>query len=458
MSHSQSERCMLSKILCKDGAHFHFAGILGVSMASLAELLLTRGYRVSGSDTGGGIMRERLSSLGIPISHGNSDEYMHGADALVYSFAIPDGAEERSFAASHGIPSFSRAELLGALMLSYTHRIGVSGTHGKSTTTAMLHKIFSDCDCSPTTLSGAPISGECAHSIGGGEFFIYEACEYRDAFLSFSPECAVITGIELDHTDYYSSLSELSVSFEKSVKAATRVVLNCDFPTSALLSSRISGQVLSYGHRDGVKYRYTVLNKSLCGTEFSVSYSGETLGFYIPQIGDHNVANATAAIAVALSYGLPYCGICKSLSDFQGVPRRLEHLFSVMGREVLYDYAHHPTEIRATLTAVRELYGECTVIFRPHTYTRTRDLWDELACALSLADHVVLTDIYAAREAAIEGVSAQRLANSIGARAAYVEPDCISDYVLENTRGIILLMGAGDLENVKKSLNLRRDK
>ena len=457
MSQCYDGCCKLREILVRDGAHFHFAGILGVSMSSLAELLLMRGCRVSGSDTGGGEVRARLSKLGVKISEGNKSEYMDGADALIYSFAISQDAQEMCYAREYSIPAFSRAELLGALMLPYQHRIGISGTHGKSTTTAMIHKIFTDCGYAPTTLSGAAIEGERAHSIGGREYLIYEACEYRDAFLSFSPECAVITGIELDHTDYYKNTEMLLSSFEKSVEGATRVILNCDFPASASLSSRIRGQVITYGRGDGVKYKYSVQRKDADGTVFSVASRAEVFDFYIPIMGEHNVANATAAIAVSLEYGLQYSDICASLADFCGVSRRLEYLFSVHGRPVIYDYAHHPTEINAAISAVKEHYGECTVVFRPHTYTRTRDLWCELVRALSLADYPVIADIYAAREEPIGGVSAQRLASDIGQNSAYVMMDSIADHVIANTRGPIILMGAGDLENVKKSLKSRSD-
>ncbi len=458
MSDGKSGRLNLGSILKKRGAHFHFAGILGVSMSSLAELLHLRGYFVSGSDSGAGEMRERLSGIGIPISLGNKSEYMLGTDALIYSYAIGADSEEMRYAEMCGIPCFSRAELLGELMSSYSHRIGVSGTHGKSTTTAMIHKIFCDSGYLPTTFCGAPIDGVRAAVFGGDGYFIYEACEYRGAFLHFSPECAVITGIELDHTDCYSDLAAVTMAFEKSLLPATRVVLNSDYAAAASLIPRIFGRVLTYGAGEGAAYRYRVLKKHEGGTEFSVTARGEVLGFFLPVVGEHNVANATAAIAVSMEYGISYADICASLADFTGISRRLEYLFSVGERAVLYDYAHHPTEIKAAISTVKELWGACTVVFRPHTYTRTRDLWDELAGSLGLADFAVIADVFAAREEKIEGISAENLARAIGDSAAYVSMEKITDYVLESTHGVILLMGAGDLEHIKKSLNLRRDK
>ncbi len=447
----------LKEILKIRGAHFHFAGILGVSMSSLARLLLSRGYKISGSDARDGALAEKLRREGIGVSRGNTAELIGAADALIYSYAIPPGSEEMLYARERGIPTFSRAELLGELMLPYKHRIGISGTHGKSTTTAMIHRIFSQASFSPTTLSGAAL--ECGEplSVGGMEYLVYEACEYRGAFLHFSPECAVITSLELDHTDYYPDLAALSDSFLKSTKGATRVVLNADYPAARCLIPHISGRIVTYGSSDGVEYRYAVTERTRRGTRFAVCARRESLDFFLPFVGEHNVANATAAIAVSLEYGIPYTEICTALAGFTGIPRRLEYLFSVDGRVVLYDYAHHPTEIKAAIGTVKELYGECTVVFRPHTYTRTRDLWNDMREALSLADYCVLADIFAAREEPIDGVTSQGLAEDIGSGAVYVSMEQISDRVLKNTRGAILLMGAGALDNVKESLNLRRD-
>lgn len=426
-------------------------------MSSLARLLSESGYKISGSDAADGNLAEKLRGEGIRVSHGNTTELIGTADALIYSYAIPTDSPEMLYAKERGIPSFSRAELLGELMLPYGHRIGISGTHGKSTTTAMLHRIFSESSRSPTTLSGAAL--ECGEPlyIGGMEYLLYEACEYRGAFLHFSPECAVITSLELDHTDCYPDLATLSESFLKSTKGATRVILNADYPAIRGIIPCVFGRVITYGGSEGAEYRYTVTEASQRGTAFTVRVRGETLDFFLPAVGEHNVANATAAIAVSLEYGIPYDEICTALAGFSGISRRLEYLFTVDDRAVLYDYAHHPTEIKAAIATVKKLYGECTVVFRPHTYTRTRDLWDDTCEALLLADYCVLADIFAAREEPIDCITSRRLAEDIGGNAIYASMEHIPDYVLNNTRGTIILMGAGALDNVKESLNSRRD-
>ncbi len=451
MSNSQqlTER-ELGTILAKKGARLHFSGILGVSMASLAEMLHKRGYRISGSDTGAGEMREHLTSLGIPISYGNTAELVEDADALIYSFAIPDTSADRGRAEQLLIPSFSRSQLLGELMLSYRHRIGISGSHGKSTTTAAIHKIFTDAGLNPTTLSGASLDSGSAHSDGDSEYFIYEACEYKAAFLDFHPECAVITGVELDHTDCYGDIEELVETFLKSTKEATRVVINSDYPTSAALASAISVPLISYGTIENASYRYRLIDSS-CGTRFSLSTPSEQLELYTPLFGEHNVANLTAAATVALQYGIPTDIIVKSVAEFRGIPRRLERICELDGRAVYYDYAHHPTEILAAIRTITDLHGVCTVVFRPHTYTRTRDLWDGFVSALSRASHAVITDVYAAREAPIVGVSAERLAGSIPG-GIYLPAGKITEYVRGSTEGAIILMGAGDLEKIKEEI------
>lgn len=441
----------LSDILSRRGAHLHFAGILGVSMSSLAEVLYRRGYRITGSDTGEGSTRDRLEALGIPISRGNSDEYMAGCDALIYSLAIPDSFYERKYADKFGIPEFSRAELLGNMMASYKHRIGVSGTHGKSTTTAMLHRIFTDAGKCPTTLCGAPLDTGDTFAIGGDGYFIYEACEYRDAFLNFTPETALITGIELDHTDYYSNIDGICTSFLKSTNGATRVILNTDYHACATLIDNISCRKLSYGKEHGAENRYEVLSEGKDGTSFMLYAVGHSpMKFFIPLIGEYNVANATAATLVALEYGIPYEAVLDALKSFHGIPRRLEYICSAHGRKVYYDYAHHPTEIRKTLEAVKRIHGKCTVIFRPHTYTRTRDLWGGFVSALRLADRSVITDIFPAREKPLDGVTSERLAFDVGQRSCYLKMDDVTDYTIRDTDGVIVLMGAGDLERIKE--------
>lgn len=439
----------LRRLLSGGGARLHFAGISGASMSGLAEYFLIEGHSITGSDSAPLEAGKRLSRLGIPISPTNSAEHIRGADALIISSAIPKDSPECVYALANDIPTYTRAEALGALMLDYPVRIGISGSHGKSTTTAMLAHIFRQLGYGYNALVGAPIYDGSGLLYRGREGIIYEACEYRDAFLSFFPTTAVITGVELDHTDYFKDISALTDSFRRSVSEAEHLIINIDYPTSREILSGFGGEIITYGVDKGAIYRYNIISSGADGTRAAIYSRDEYIGeICLSLLGEYNVANATAAVATAALHGIEPRLAMDALSGFSGVPRRLEYLGRLGERAVYYDYAHHPTEIRLSLAALRLGFGGAIVAFRPHTYSRTRDLWRELIEALGVADEVILTDIYPAREPPIDGVNSQSLAKAVGERARYVPLSLLGECLcsLPSGKAPLVIMGAGDMQ------------
>ena len=284
---------------------------------------------------------------------------------------------------------------------------------------------------------------------------IYEACEYRDSFLSFYPTIAVALNLELDHTDYFADIEEIKRSFTKALSRATGFALiNGDDQNLTDIVSNINARVITFGASEENTYRYLITSFKKVGFCFSVLRNGVKLGDFELNIpGVFNIANATAAIAASLEYGIDVATVSEALALYRGIPRRLEYIGTRFNRPVFYDYAHHPTEIKASKDALKmQENSPLTVIFKPHTYSRTRDLWGELCSSLSEADHVLLTDIYPAREEMIEGINSVRLAEEIGDKARYCRDDEILTQLDFYTSGAIVLMGAGDLEEIKRNI------
>lgn len=422
----------------------YFLGVRGEGMKPLAILAHSLGYSVGGSDARGAASDSQLSSI-LEVRSVTDSEL------VVYSLAIDEADAELVLAGSLGIPCISRAELLGALMLSYRWRVGVSGSHGKSTTTAAIDAIFSHAGIPLTTVPGAELSDGTHVRIEGRDTFVFEACEYKDSFLALFPSLLVITGVELDHTDYFCSLSHIADSFLRAAEKAERaVLLNIDCPTLRAIASRIRCvDVITYGAGPDADYRYISRGEG----RFTVLRRREKyLDLSTPLIGEYNIANLTAAAAVADLSGIERGHIAAAIADFHGIARRMQRLCTLDERPVIYDYAHHPSEIVAAIDAVRAAFGECTVVFRPHTYSRTKSLWNDFITALSKADFTILMDIYPAREAPIDGITSERLAFEMGRRAVYL-PTCeVVEHIRRRTRGAIVLMGAGDIDTVKEEI------
>ena len=436
-------------------AVIHFVGIGGVSMYTLARLTLDAGYRVTGSDRVLGHRVRDLVSRGITVHPGHNAENIEGATLVVYSHAVTCDNPELLYAEEKGIPTASRAEFLGAIMLEYKSRIGVCGTHGKSTVTAMLDAIFASSLREPTTLSGADLQIGEPIRIGKSELLLYEACEYRDSFLHFSPTVAVALNLELDHTDYFPDIKALCSSFRKALSRATEFcVVNYDDEHLFSLIPTIKSRIVTFGQSERADYRYLITAFRDTGMEITLYHHGTRVRrFKLAVPGVHNAANAAAAIATALEYGLDPDVVAAAIEGFKGIGRRLELVGERQGRAVFYDYAHHPTEIAAGINTVKLMtHDMVTVVFKPHTFSRTAALWSDFSAALSLADHIVLTDIYAAREEPIEGINSRALALDIGERAIYCADSDVNLNVDSYTHGAIIVMGAGELEQVKDDL------
>ena len=422
-------------------------------MYSLAAFALNNGITVSGSDREASRRTDRLIELGSSVYIGDDARELPLVDAVIYSHAIPSSHPTLLAAKSRGIPTFSRAEYMGALMPDYTTRIGISGSHGKSSVTAMLDGIFEVAGIGHATLSGADLPIGEPYRIGNGTL-LYEACEYRDSFLHFLPTAAVALNLELDHTDYFDGIEHLRDSFLRALRRARDyVIINEDDENLAKIKLEIGDKVITFGYSQNSDYRYRITEYRRCGFGFCVYRQGREFGSFELNIpGSFNVANATAAIAVATEQGIDKKFIAEAISTYRGIDRRLQ-LVGMRGRRmVYYDYAHHPTEIAASIAALRQLTDDhITVVFKPHTYSRTKGLWLSFVSALSLVDHLILTDIYAAREEPVEDVSAQRLASEISG-AIYCSDDEIIRAIDLYTRGNIVIMGAGDLEQIKNQV------
>nr|MBE6544858.1 UDP-N-acetylmuramate--L-alanine ligase [Oscillospiraceae bacterium] len=445
----------LRTISADPSATVHFVGIGGVSMYSLARLTLFRGASVSGSDREDSERTRALVLLGARVGIGHRAENVRGASLVVYTHAISPDNPELIEAKKLEIPIVSRAEYMGATMLDYRKRVGVSGSHGKSTTVAMLDLIFSHAGIAPTVLSGADLPIGEPIRLGLNDLMIYEACEYKDSFLKFLPTVSLGLNLELDHTDYFGSVDEIKLSFTKALGKATdlSVISGDDVNLRSILKS-LKTRVVTFGFGEENDYRYFITSFRESGFIFSLSRFGSEVGeFEINIPGVYNVHNAAAAITVALEYGIDIDTVREAIALYGGIPRRLELIGSRYGRPIYYDYAHHPTEIAAAINALKMLTKEpLTVIFRPHTFSRTAGLWSEFCSALCLADFIIITDIYPAREVPIEGITSERLAEVIGNNAKYLKDDEVVRYMDLHTHGTIVLMGAGDLEGIKKDI------
>ena len=433
--------------LLRKGESVHLIGVLGAGMLPLARLLIRLGYRVSGSDLR---MPERELPPKLEFWQGHAEERLLGTSLCVFSLAVPDDDAELSFAHEHGIKCISRPELLGALVSSFPISIAVAGSHGKSTVTAMLSTVLRS--LSPTVLCGADI-GEDGFVAGEGEILIYEACEYRDAFLSTTPTFAVLLNLELDHTDYFADISALEASFSRFAASARRIVFCAD---DERLSRICRGNSVSFGRCESSDYLCMPKRGGLCVLRHGLPMGCAEMSV----LGDFNLINATAAVAVASELGLSFDEISDAIESFHGIPRRLERLGSLRGAPVLYDYAHHPTEIAAGISAIRAFYsGPVTIVFRPHTYTRTRSLEAGFIEALSMADRVILLDVFAAREPSIDGVSSRSLAEKIGPAARYAATQSeAADMIISEAEGAVILMGAGEIIELKEKIEKNLDK
>ena len=443
----------IARTLNAPGAHVHFAGVGGVSMSSLFDLTEHFGISASGSDARHGEYVDALIARGADVSVGERKSLPNDATLLVYSLAVSEDDPLLCSAEARGVPCVSRAEYLGALMRCYECRIGVSGSHGKSTVTAMLARIFSYTGHRPTVMSGAAIDGQGAHHyLGSLDYLIYEACEYKDSFLCFYPSIALMLNIDYDHVDYFDSLDAVESSFLCAARRAERTMLCGDDERLMKIAKKLHTPPILFGKGRDLDYSYDVISDTPRAMRFIMYRHGTPLGeITISMIGAFNIINAVAAISCALECGISFSDCSAALRSFYGIGRRLERIGEMSSRPVYYDYAHHPTEIREGIKAVKCDTGmPVTVIFGPHTYSRTEKLWTDFVAALSCADHVILTEIDAIREPSREGVSSSALARECGGVLADDAARLVK--ALAESEGAIVIMGAANMDWVKKTV------
>lgn len=446
--------------------HIHFIGIGGISMSGLAEILLQEGFTVSGSDSKESALTKKLASQGADIIYGQKAENITpGIDCVVYTAAINRKNPEMIEAVAQKIPMLSRAELLGQLMKNYDTPIAVSGTHGKTTTTSMISHILLEADTDPTISVGGILKAIGGNiRVGHSGMFITEACEYTNSFLHFFPKIGVILNIEEDHLDFFKDLEDIRHSFRQFAEllpADGTLVINGDIHNYEQISGGLSCRVITYGSGDGCNYRGTDISYDENGhVSFTLVRNGEPAErISLSVTGDHNVSNALAAIATAEILNISMDVIQKGLLSFTGTDRRFEYKGEFNQVTVMDDYAHHPTEIAATLKAAKHFPHNCVwCVFQPHTYTRTKAFFHEFAEALSHADHLVLADIYAARETDTLGISSADLAKETAALGTdtHYFPDFqqIEAFLKENCKpgDMVITMGAGDIVKVGEDL------
>ena len=450
----------------KEPCHVHFIGIGGISMSGLAEILLKEGFTVSGSDSQESDLTRHLISRGAQIFYGQkASNIIPGIDVVVYTAAIHPDNPEFAEAARQSLPMLTRAELLGQIMKNYKTSIGVSGTHGKTTTTSMLSMILMESQKDPTISVGGilpEIGGNIR--VGHSDTFLTEACEYTNSFLSFFPTVAVILNIEEDHMDFFKDLADIRQSFHRFAGLLPDdglLVLNSQIEHPKEITDGIKGRTVTYGMNGTEDYTAKEISYDEKGcASFRLFHHGEDLGMITLHVpGIHNVSNALAALATSLELGIDADTAARGLSMFHGTDRRFQYKGEVNGFTIIDDYAHHPTEIEATLKAAANYpHRELWCVFQPHTYTRTKAFLPQFAQALSHADHIVLADIYAARETDTLGISSQTLQAEIEklGKPCYYFPtfEEIEKFLLKKCMhgDLLITMGAGDVLKIGENL------
>lgn len=441
----------------------HFVGIGGSGMSGIAEVLVSLGYQVSGSDLKETPVTQRLKKLGASIFIGHAASNVADSQVVVTSTAVASQNPEVLEARSRGIPVIPRIEMLAELArLKYT--VAVAGTHGKTTTTSMVASVFQAGGLDPTVVVGGRLKHiDSGAQMGKGEFMVAEADESDGSFLKLSPALAIITNIDNDHLDYYGTFERICEAF---VEYASRVpfygcVIAClDDPHVRAQIGRMTRRVVTYGADPAAEFRAINVHVNTEETQFDVVHREQNLGtVHLRVPGRHNVLNALAAVAAAVELNIPFEKIAEGLANFDGVGRRLELKGEKAGLTVIDDYGHHPTEIRATLSALRERYPSrrLVVLFQPHRYSRTQQLWADFANCFRNADKVFILDIYPAGEKPIEGVSSELILHEMRkthpAAQGLPSPVRIESLRALLERGdIVVTLGAGDVWKIGEQL------
>ena len=450
----------------KKPIHIYFIGIGGISMSGLAEILLNEGFQISGSDSSLSPLTEKLTALGAKIYYGQSVSHLDASiDLVVYTAAIHEDNPEWIRMKELQLPSLSRAELLGQMMKNYKIPIAVSGTHGKTTTTSMISQVLLASDTDPTLSIGGilpSIGGNIR--IGSSPYFVTEACEYTNSFLKFHPQIGIILNVEEDHMDFFHNIQEIRTSFHQFAALLPHdgtLIINREIDELSSITENLSCNIITYGFTPDCDYYACDIeyNELGLGSYRLVRKGKSDLMITLGVCGKHNISNSLATFTLSDLLSLPEANTCTALKEFHGTKRRFEYKGKIAGVTIIDDYAHHPTEIAATLEAARN-YPHKTLwcIFQPHTYTRTKAFLLEFAKTLAMADKIVLADIYAARETDTLGISSAVLRDEIvklGKECFYFPTfDEIENFLLENSINgdLLITMGAGDIVKVGENL------
>mgnify|MGYP001625492365 FL=1 len=442
--------------------NIHMIGIGGISMSGIAEILANLGFSVTGSNNVDSEILHTLRKAGIKVFIGHNAQNVVGADCVVYTAAIPKNNVELVHAKELGIPTIERSDFLGELTRCYKNTIAISGTHGKTTTTSLVSLCFLEAKKDPSIQVGAileELNGN--YRVGNSENFIIEACEYVESFLKFSPKSEIILNIDNDHLDYYKNFENIKKAFIKYVKLLPddgHLIINADDLNCLDLPVYTKASTIKYGiENEDVDFQAKNIQFDEDGfPEFDVYKYNEFYGHIkLSILGKHNVLNVLACIALCDTYEISKTDIINAISKFKGADRRFEYKGNVNGAKIFDDYGHHPTEVFATAKALEnKKYNESWVVFQPHTYSRTFNLLNDFAHSLLEFDHIIITDIYAARETNTYNISSKDLVdeiNKLGKEAIYIPllEDCAS-YLKNNVKqnDIVLTLGAGTVTNV----------
>ena len=445
--------------------HIHFIGVGGIMMSGIAEMLHQRSYIVTGSDQ---MKSERCSHLeenGLKIYYGHQADHVQGADLIVYSSAVSESNLEYLEGIRLEIPLLSRAEMIGQLMPEYETSIAIAGAHGKTSTTSMVSNILNASTYNPTVLVGGITKNTGSNvQIGDHSVLLLEACEYKENFLSFNHNLGVILNIDEDHLDYFDNLEHIISAFIKFAKKIPKdgvLVINNDDYNARKVISHVSCNVITFGiSTDSTFQAKNITFDNQGHSTFDVYHKNIFYGAFTLNVpGQHNIYNALAAIVSAYVVKIPVEVIKEAVKSYNGTERRFEILGEYNGATIIDDYAHHPTEIKATLSAAKKIPHEKTIcIFQPHTYTRTNELLLQFATAFKEADHVIITDIYAAREVNTPNIHAKDLVRAIAeehSKVKYIETfDEIISYLQSTIQpnDLILTLGAGNIRLVGESI------
>ena len=449
--------------------HIHFVGIGGIGMSGIAEVLLELGFDVSGSDIVRNASIERLDKAGARIRLGHRAEHIEGAEAVVVSAAVEADNVELVAARQNNIPLLPRAEMLGELM-RFRKGIAIAGTHGKTTTTSLVCAVLASADLDPTFIVGGVVSSVHSNArLGQGEYMVVEADESDASFLHLQPQMAVMTNIDADHMETYGgnfqNLKQACLGFLHNLPFYGLAVLCFEDPAVREIAAELRKPLVSYGFSEGLDFRAVNIRYVGRDSFFAVESYGVVSGEYqLTLPGQHNVLNALAAIAIASRLGIPEQAVAQALSGFEGIDRRFESLGAVAipsgAVELVDDYAHHPTELAATVAAARQCWQKrrLVVVFQPHRYTRTRDLFDDFVQVLSGIEPLIITQVYGAGEAPIGGAGGRSLCRAVrklGGDPVFIEHLSDLDDALANILrdgDVLLTLGAGDIGGYARTL------